>query len=354
MKAVRFDAFCGPIALADVAEPECPADGVIVEVGACGVCRSDWHGWKGSVSRIAPPHVPGHEFAGVIAETGRDCRRFRKGMRVTAPFILACGQCPDCVGGDATVCAHQHVAGFSSWGAYAERVAVPRADFNLVELPGEMDFATAAGMGCRVTTAWRAVVDRARLAPGEWIAVHGCGGVGLSAVMIGAALGARVLAVDINPGALEMARKMGANHTLNAEGLNDVGGAVREITGGGAQVSVEALGITATFENSLRGLAPLGRHVQIGMPSGSHATPALPLYELIYARQLQILGTRGLAASRFPALFAAIQAGRMDPSKLVTRSIGLEEAPAAIVEMDGFSRVGVTVIDRFQGVSQGS
>ena len=232
-------------------------------------------------------------------------------------------------------------------GVDAERVAVPRADFNLVELPGEMDFATAAGMGCRVTTAWRAVVDRARLAPGEWIVVHGCGGVGLSAVMIGAAVGAQVLAVDVNPGALELAQMMGATRTLNAEGLNDVGGAVREITGGGAQVSVEALGITATFENSLRGLAPLGRHVQIGMPSGSHATPALPLYELIYARQLQILGTRGLAASRFPALFAAIQAGRMDPSRLVTRSIALAEAPAAIAEMDGFSRVGVTVIDRF-------
>ena len=269
------------------------------------------------------------------------CRRFRKGMRVTAPFILACGQCPDCVGGDATVCADQHVVGFSSWGAFGERVAVPRADFNLVELPDEMDFATAAGMGCRVTTAWRAVVERARLAPGEWMAVHGCGGVGLSAVMIGAAVGAQVLAVDVNPGALEMAEKMGATHILNAAGVNDVGGAVREITGGGAQVSVEALGITATFENSLRGLAPLGRHVQIGMPSGSHATPTLPLYELIYARQLQILGTRGLAASRFPALFAMIQAGRMDPSQLVTRSIGLEEAPAAIAEMDGYARVGV-------------
>ena len=347
MKAVRFDEFGGPMVIAEVAEPECPADGAVIEVGACGVCRSDWHGWKGSVSRITPPHVPGHEFAGVIVETGPGCQRFRKGMRVTAPFILACGQCPDCVGGDATVCAHQLVVGFSSWGAYGERVAVPRADFNLVHLPDEMDFATAAGMGCRVTTAWRAVVDRARLAPGEWMAVHGCGGVGLSAVMIGAAMGAQVLAIDINPGALEMAQMMGATHTLDAGGLNDVGAAVREITGGGAQVSVEALGITTTFENSLRGLAPLGRHVQIGMPSGSHATPTLPLYELIYARQLQIMGTRGLAASRFPALFGAIRAGRMDPSRLVTRSIALEEAPAAIAEMDGYTRVGVTVIDRF-------
>lgn len=347
MKAARFDDFNQPIGLVDVPEPECPADGVVLEVGACGVCRSDWHGWKGAVARIKPPHVPGHEFAGMIVEVGRNCARFRKGMRVTAPFILACGKCPDCLGGDATVCADQHVVGFSSWGAYAERVAVPRADFNLVALPDAMDFATAAGMGCRVTTAWRAVVDRARLAPGEWMAVHGCGGVGLSAVMIGAAVGAQVVAVDINLGALAMASEMGATRVLDASGLNDVGGAVREITGGGAQVSVEALGATATFENALRSLAPLGRHVQIGMPSGPHATPVLPLYEMIYSRQLQILGTRGLAASRFPVLFGMIAAGRFDPSRLVTRSIALEEAPAAIAEMDGYARVGVTVIDRF-------
>jgi len=347
MKAVRFEDFNQPLTLSDVPAPQCPPDGVIVEVGACGVCRSDWHGWKGAVKRIRPPHVPGHEFAGVIVEAGPEVRRFTAGMRVTAPFILACGQCPDCLGGDATVCVNQHTVGFTSWGAYAQFVAIERADFNLVALPDEMDFATAAGMGCRVTTAWRAVVDRARLAPGEWLVVHGCGGVGLSAVMIGAALGARVLAVDINPEALELASRLGATRVMDASGLNDVGDAVREITGGGAQVSVEALGVTATFENSLRSLAPLGRHVQIGMPSGAHGSPVLPLYELVYARQLQILGTRGLAASRFPALFAMISAGRMDPSRLITGRIALEEAPAAIVAMEGYPRAGVTVIDRF-------
>jgi alcohol dehydrogenase len=347
MKAVRYEDFNQPIAIADLPDPECPPDGVVVEVRACGVCRSDWHGWKGAVKRIRPPHVPGHEFAGVIAEVGREVRRFVRGQRVTAPFILACGQCADCLGGDATVCADQRTLGFSSWGAFAERLAVPRADFNLVALPDSMDFATAAGMGCRVTTAWRAVVDRARLAPGEWLAVHGCGGVGLSAVMIGAALGARVVAIDINPRALELAARIGANHTLDATGLDDVGAAVRQVTGGGAQVSVEALGATATFGNSLRSLAPLGRHVQIGMPAGPHATPSLPLYELVYARQLQIIGTRGLAASRFPALFAMISAGRMDPGRLVTGTIPLDQAPAAIAGIDTYGAAGVTVVDRF-------
>jgi len=347
MKALYYNQFQGFISVEKVPDPWPSTHGAVIQVAASGLCLSDWHGWMGHDPDIRLPHVPGHEVAGVIVEVGREVRRFTKGTRVTAPFILACGQCPDCLGGDATVCVNQHTVGFTSWGAYAQFVAIERADFNLVALPDEMDFATAAGMGCRVTTAWRAVVDRARLAPGEWLAVHGCGGVGLSAVMIGAALGARVLAVDINPEALELASRLGATRVMDASGLNDVGDAVREITGGGAQVSVEALGVTATFENSLRSLAPLGRHVQIGMPSGAHGSPVLPLYELVYARQLQILGTRGLAASRFPALFAMISAGRMDPSRLITGRIALEEAPAAIVAMEGYPRAGVTVIDRF-------
>jgi len=313
MKAAIFAQFNEPLAVRNVADPECPPDGAIIKVEACGVCRSDWHAWKGADPDVSAPHVPGHEFAGVVAELGPDCRRFRIGDRVTAPFILACGKCPDCLGGDATVCSHQHVAGFSSWGAFAEKIAVPRADFNLVALPEALGFVDAAGMGCRVTTAFRGLVDRARLQPGEWLAVHGCGGVGLSAVMIGAAVGASVLAIDVNDKALELARSFGATETLNVAGLPSVGEAVRDLTRGGAHVSIDALGITETFHNSIRGLRKLGRHVQIGMPLGRHAEPSIPLLELVYSRQIVIMGTRGIAASRFPALFALIASGRIDP-----------------------------------------
>lgn len=347
MRAAIFDRFEAPLELREVPEPACPADGAIVQVEACGVCRSDLHAWKGVDPDVVAPHVPGHEFAGVIVETGPECRRFARGERVTAPFILACGRCPDCLGGDPTVCEHQHVLGFSSWGAFAERAAVPHADFNLVPLPDGMAFATAAGMGCRVTTAFRALVERADLRPGEWLAVHGCGGVGLSAVMIGAALGAAVLAVDVNDAALDLAGELGATRTLNATGIDDVGAAVRDLTGGGAQVSLDALGITATFHNSLAGLRKLGRHVQIGMPVGAHAAPTIPLLDTIYARQVTLMGTRGIAASRFPAIFEMIAAGRLDPARLITKTIPLEEAGAALSAMDAYAGVGVTVIDRF-------
>ena len=347
MRAAVFDGFGEPLRVREVADPPCPRDGVVLAVEACGVCRSDWHGWRGADPGLPLPHVPGHEVAGIVVEVGRDCGRLRIGDRVTAPFILGCGRCADCLGGEPTVCSDQTIVGFSGWGAFAERLAVPRADYNLVRIPDGLDGVTVAGMGCRVTTAFRALVDRASLAPGEWLVVHGCGGVGLSAVAIGAALGASVVAVDVNPAALELARTLGATHALNASRVDDVGAAVRELTGGGAAVSLEGLGVTATFENSLRSLRPLGRHVQVGMPTGRHATPTLPLLDLVYSRQLTLLGTRGMAAQGFGSLFSMLLAGRLDLAPLVTQRIPLDGAGDALAAFDGFAGVGITVIDRF-------
>lgn len=348
MQAAIFDQFRGPLVLRDVADPACPVDGAIIEVKACGVCRSDWHAWKGADPDVAAPHVPGHEFAGIVVAVGPNCRRFKTGDRVTAPFIIACGDCPDCRGGEATICAHQYVVGFSGWGAFAQFTAIPHADFNLVPLPAAIDFAAAAAMGCRMTTAFRGLVDRADLRPGEWLAVHGCGGVGISAIMIAAAIGAQILAVDVNEDALALARSLGATRTLNAGTSREVAEEVRALTGGGAHVSIDALGITATFHNSIRSLRKLGRHVQIGMPLEEHAAPMIPLLETVYSRQISIMGTRGIAASRFPALFGMIAAGRLDPARLVTHRIPLQEAGAALASMDRFQGAGITVIDRFQ------
>lgn len=348
MRAAIYETFRQPLQVRDLPDPPCPDDGAIVKIAVCGVCRSDHHGWAGSDPDIVPPHVPGHEFSGIVVEVGPLCRRVRKGDRVTAPFILGCGACSDCLGGNATICDHQLVVGFSSWGAFAEYLPVPRADFNLVPLPDAIAFEDAAAMGCRVTTAYQALLHRAGVRAGEWVAIHGCGGVGLSAITIASAAGARVIAVDIREESLTEAKSAGAEFAVNAATAADVGGAIRDLTAGGAHVSMDALGISTTFDNSIRGLRKFGRHVQVGMPTGKHVVVPLPLLEIVYSRQITIAGTRGMPAISFRPLLGMIEAGKIDIGSLIKRRIALEEAGAALAAMDAYSGVGITVIDRFR------
>ncbi len=347
MRAAILERFRQKPMIQVVPDPLCPPDGAVVEIGACGVCRSDHHAWSGADPDVRLPHVMGHEFAGTVAAVGAECQRFQVGQRVTAPFILGCGTCGECRRGEPTICDRQIVIGFTVWGAFAERLAISAADFNLVALPDSLPFAAAAAMGCRVTTAWRALTDRGRLQAGEWLAVHGCGGVGLSAILLGKALGARIIAIDVATDALAQAHALGAEATVDTTEIDDVGEAIRAATDGGVHLSIDALGIAQTFQNSLRSLRKLGRHVQIGMPVGSHAMVSLPLLELIYARQLSIVGLRGLGAPGFGALLGLVKAGRIDLTHLVTRRIGLEAVGDTLQRMDGRQPAGITVVDRF-------
>jgi alcohol dehydrogenase len=343
MRAVVYADFGAPPAVLEVPDPACPPDGVVIRVEATGLCRSDWHGWQGHDPGIALPHVPGHELAGTIAAIGSEVRRWTVGERVTVPFVCACGRCEPCLAGDHQVCDDQLQPGFTNWGSFAELVAIYRADVNLVRLPGEVDFVTAAGLGCRFATAHRAVVGQGRVRPGEWVAVHGCGGVGLSAVMIAVAAGARVVAVDISDTALAAAAALGAEALVNGSSA-DVPAMVIEATGGGAHLSVDALGSATTCRNSIAGLRKRGRHVQVGLMVGPDAEPAIPM-DLVIARELEILGSHGMAAHDYATMLAAIVDGRLDPTRLVGRTIPLEAAPAALVAMDAPQAIaGMTVI----------
>lgn len=345
MRAAVLTGYRAPLEIADWPEPACPEDGVVLSVLACGICRSDWHAWTGADPDVSLPHVPGHEYCGVVEEAGPRVTRWKRGDRVIAPFILACGHCPACAAGEQTTCPSQIVPGFTHPGAFAERIAVPRADTNLAALPEAMEPALAAALGCRVTTAWHALTGRAGLRPGEWLAVFGSGGVGLSAMLLARAIGARTVMVDVVAGKLAHARAHGADAVVNAAETDPVA-AVREITGGGAHVAVEALGIAETTANALKSLRKLGRMVQIGMPAGQHAQMTLPM-DAVYSGQLAVFGTRGMPAWRYPGLFALIDTGRVDLSPLIARRVGLSDASAELAAFDHPAPPGVAVITDF-------
>lgn len=346
MRAAIYEEFQKPLTIRNVPDPTPDPNGVVVKVMATGLCRSDWHGWMGHDSDIRLPHVPGHELAGVIAAVGKNVRHFAAGDRVTVPFVCGCGVCPQCVSGNHQVCDHQAQPGFTHWGSFAEYVAIHYADVNLVRLPETVDFTTAASLGCRFVTSFRAVVDQGKTSAGQWVAVHGCGGVGLSAIMIASAVGARVVAVDISDDKLELAREFGADAVVNAMKVEDVVGAVKDLTGGGAHVSLDALGSLSTCFNSVANLRKRGKHIQVGLMLGGQNHPPVPMDKVI-ANELEILGSHGIQAYRYPALMEMIEAGKLHPERLVQKTITLDEALVELVNMDTFALSGVTVITKF-------
>ncbi|WP_144712030.1 alcohol dehydrogenase catalytic domain-containing protein [Curtobacterium pusillum] len=340
MRAVQYAEFESVPSIVEVPDPAAPADGVVVRVAATGVCRSDWHAWKGHDDSVRLPHVPGHEFAGVVTAVGPEVTRHAVGDRVTAPFVFACGSCAECLDGATQVCTRQEQPGFTLPGSYAESVVVPHADVNLVALPDAVGFAEAAGLGCRFGTAYHALHARARVAAGEWVVVFGCGGVGLSTVIVAVAAGARVVAVDVSAGALDRAAALGAATVTMGD---DAAAAVRTITGGGAHVSVDAFGSRATSVAAVASLCPRGRHVQVGLLLDDEAQPAIPMGRVI-AEELELLGSHGIAVGEYAAMLEDVVAGRLRPADSIGRSITFDELPDALVAMDGpATSAGMTV-----------
>jgi alcohol dehydrogenase len=347
MKALIFESFQEIPQVTQVPDPILPKEGVILEVKATGLCRSDWHGWMGHDADISLPHVPGHEFAGIIQEIGPGVSsHWKVGDRVTVPFVCACGTCPTCKSGNQQVCDRQFQPGFTHWGSFAQYVAVHRADTNLVRLPDNLDFDVAASLGCRFATSFRGIVAQGKVKAGQWVAVHGCGGVGLSAVMIASALGAKVIAVDIQEEALTLAKQVGAAHLVHATKIEDVAAYIQDLSQGGAQVSVDALGSKITCYQSIACLAKRGKHIQIGLLAGKEANPSIPMH-LVIAKELEIIGSHGMQAHAYPDMLQLILAGKMNPEKLIKKRIRLEEAVSALCQMDQFEEAGMVMINRF-------
>lgn len=346
MKAAIYSTYQGDITIENVPSPDPKPDGVIVAVKATGICRSDWHGWMGHDPDIALPHVPGHELAGVIEAVGSEVKKFKVGDRVTVPFVCGCGSCRECLSGNHQVCDHQSQPGFTHWGSFAEYVAIDHADINLVHLPMEISFITAAILGCRFITSYRAVVDQGKVQTGQYVVVHGCGGVGLSAIMIARAKGAQVVAVDINEESLNLAKSLGTQHTVNANDHSFLIEEIQSLTNGGAHISIDALGSAETCYNSIANLRKRGKHIQVGLMTGDHQNTLVPMARVL-ADELEIIGSHGMQAHRYPEMMEMILDGRLQPDRLIDKTMSLEEGVIALTQMDQFKNKGVLVIDEF-------
>jgi propanol-preferring alcohol dehydrogenase len=351
MRAARIVEFGAPLEVTDIPEPEIGPDDVLVKVEAEGICRTDWHTWRGEWGWIGLepelPIVPGHEFAGVVVESGRDVTRFAPGDRVTVPFHDGCGLCAWCTAGRSNLCERMKVIGIAYDGGYAEYVRIPNADFNAIAVPEGIDFDTAAALGCRYMTAFHAVVNRGGVRPGDWVAIHGVGGVGLSAVQIASAIGARPVAVDLDPIKLELARQQGAEVLVDAS-EGDPARMVRDLTGGGAQVSLDALGVTQTCRNSILSLRRGGRHVQVGLTTEEEKGKIPVPIDIIVSFELEVVGSVGNPRSQFPRLLTMVESGTLNPDQLITRRVRLDQAGEVLQEMSEYGTRGFNLITRFR------
>ncbi|MEM4780540.1 MAG: zinc-dependent alcohol dehydrogenase family protein [Halalkalicoccus sp.] len=342
-----------PLAIESVDAPEPDGDGVVVEVEACGICRSDWHGWQGDWDwlGIQPEagQILGHEPAGTVTAVGEDVEHVREGDRVAVPFNLGDGSCHQCRNGRSNICENVRPLGFvpSAQGAFAERVHVPAADHNAVSLPEGVSAVDMAGLGCRFMTSFHGLAHRADVGAGDWVAIHGCGGVGLSAVHIADALGANVIAVDLVPEKLDKARELGAVEAVNASEIEDVPREIKAITDGGADVAVDALGIAQTCRNAVMSLGRRGQHVQIGLTtSDERGEISLPT-DVMVMNEIEFVGSLGMQPTRYDEIFRMVSTGKLDPGAVVSETVSLEETPEKLAAMSDYGTEGIPVIDEF-------
>ncbi len=356
MRAAAITAYKQPLEIRNVPDPEPGPGDAIIRTEACGICRSDWHLWQHEWTWIGMeldlPRVPGHEFGGEVVECGKEVTRFRPGDRVTVPFHLGCGKCEECWNGRYNLCFAYGAIGVHHDGGFGELVRVPSADSTLVRLPEAVDSFAAATLGCRFMTAYHGVVDRAAVRPGEWVAVFGLGGLGLSVVQIASAIGARVIAVGRSDDKLAMAREQGAEATVKAGPKAPA--EVIEISKGGAAVTVDALGASDTAIPAILSLARAGRHVQVGMTGVQDAgNIAIPM-DFVVVKEIRIAGSLGCPMTSFAGMLAMVASGKLKPTRLVEAAVGVSDVNRVLTAMTGFQTRGFHVINNWQAAGAAS
>lgn len=351
MKAARMVALQQPLEVDHIPIPTPGKKDAIIRIEASGICRTDWHLWNGDWTWVGIdvklPIILGHEFSGIVEEIGSQVKNIHVGDRVTVLCEQADGNCCECYQGRPNLCLNIVLPGITHNGGFARYTHVLNADINCIQLPDSIDFLTAATLGDRYMTAFHAVTAKGQVQPGQWVAVYGCGGVGLSIIQIANAMEALVIAVDIDDLKLEKARDEGAVATINARTTPDVPEAIKSLTNGGAHVSIDALGIGFTATNSIRSLRKAGRHVQVGLTSQQEqGLVQLPLDQLVSA-EWQVVGSMFAPYPRYPDVFALIERGKLNPSSLITRQVALEDVSSVLQDMTDFKSIGFTMITNF-------
>jgi 6-hydroxycyclohex-1-ene-1-carbonyl-CoA dehydrogenase len=313
-----------PLRVTDWPEPEVGSGDVLVKVAACGLCHTDLHYIDHGVPTAKrPPLILGHEASGIVVLAGSDAGQIKEGDRVLLPAVLPCGRCRLCRLGRENICEHLQMFGNDVDGAFAEYVRAPAKD--IFVLPDEIPLVEGCIIADAVTTPYHAVTNHAQVRPGDSVVVYGCGGVGLNVVQFANLAGGMVIAVDVADEKLEHARRLGASAALNPRQTpGGIAKAVRKLTGGGADIAIEAIGNPATMQEAFATLHAGGRLVVVGY---SDHEVALGAGRIMY-REMEIRGSLGCRPVDYPRVIELVRAGRVQVESLVTGRFPLEEINA--------------------------
>ena len=320
MKAVRLVEVGKPLEEADVPIPEIGSSDVLIRVVAAGICHSDTH-YRGGISKIDRlPRTLGHEVAGHVERVGRDVTNVLPRDRVCVHYLVHCGTCEFCARGLEQFCRIGQMIGKHRDGGYAEFIKVPAQ--NAFTLPDEISFEVGAVMMCSAATALHAL-KKARLKPGESLAIFGFGGLGFSALQLARVFECGdVYAVDINPAKLRSAEKMGAI-AIDAKAADPVEQIKERTDGRGVGVALELLGSAKTMRQAVLCLSPLGRAALVGLTPESMSIH--PYTELIN-KEAEIIGVSDHLATELPALIEFVRNGKLRFPPETLRVVGLDAA----------------------------
>ena len=326
MKAAVFHGPKQPLKIEEVETPKIESHEILVKIAACGVCNTDMHYIDNGVPTFKkPPLILGHEPSGIVEEAGAGVKNFKVGDRVLIPPVFSCGYCANCRLGRENICFNMVMLGNHIDGAFAEYTKVPAKDCQ--HLPEELPLEESSIIADAISTPYHAVKNRAQVRPGDSVVVFGCGGVGINVVQVASAAGGSVIAVDIVDYKLDMAKKLGAQHTINSSGKEDKAllKEIRILTGGGADIAIEAIGNPKTIELASEAVKAGGLHCQVGY---THHSVPMNAGRLMF-REIEIKGSLGCRPVDYPNIIEMVKTGKIQLEPVVTHKFKLEDIDKA-------------------------